>query len=407
MSKRCTAAVVLMTAVLIICQIFPVKAADDENLYALSAVLMDGETGRVLYGKEAYKGRPNASTTKVMTCILALELAKGDDYVQVSGNAASQPQTRLGMREGQQFYLEDLLYSLMLKSHNDSAVAIAEHIGGSVEGFAEKMNEKAKELGCKDTHFVTPNGLDGEDEGGIHHTTARDLALIMAYAIKNATFVHITQTRDYTFTDISGKKHYSVHNTNAFLDMETGVISGKTGFTGNAGYCYVCAVRQDERLFIVALLGCGWPGNKNYKWNDTKKLLSYGRENYQYVMLPELPQLPEIPVTEAAPGKEDPYPQKSDRSGYPPKQVMLKIHAVLSEKDREKRYLLKKTETITWETELPDKLPAPIQKNQKIGTPHAKLNGKELLSCLVTADDKIDRITYKWYVDKVFKDYFH
>ena len=407
MSKRRMAAVVLVTAVLIICQIFPVKAADDENLYALSAVLMDGENGRVLYGKEAYKGRPNASTTKVMTCILALELAKGDDYVQVSGNAASQPQTRLGMREGQQFYLEDLLYSLMLKSHNDSAVAIAEHIGGSVEGFAEKMNEKAKELGCKDTHFVTPNGLDGEDEGGIHHTTARDLALIMAYAIKNATFVHITQTRDYTFTDISGKKHYSVHNTNAFLDMETGVISGKTGFTGNAGYCYVCAVRQDERLFIVALLGCGWPGNKNYKWSDTKKLLSYGRENYQYVMLPELPQLPEIPVTEAAPGKEDPYPQKSDRSGYPPKQVMLKIHAVLSEKDREKRYLLKKTETITWETELPDKLPAPIQKNQKIGTLHAKLNGKKLLSCLVTADDKIDRITYKWYVDKVFKDYFH
>lgn len=401
------AAVVLVTAVLIICQIFPVKAADDENLYALSAVLMDGENGRVLYGKEAYKGRPNASNTKVMTCILALELAKGDDYVQVSENAASQPQTRLGMREGQQFYLEDLLYSLMLKSHNDSAVAIAEHIGGSVEGFAEKMNEKAKELGCKDTHFVTPNGLDGEDEGGIHHTTARDLALIMAYAIKNATFVHITQTRDYTFTDISGKKHYSVHNTNAFLDMETGVISGKTGFTGNAGYCYVCAVRQDERLFIVALLGCGWPGNKNYKWSDTKKLLSYGRENYQYVMLPELPQLPEIPVTEAAPGKEDPYPQKSDRSGYPPKQVMLKIHAVLSEKDREKRYLLKKTETITWETELPDKLPAPIQKNQKISTLHAKLNGKELLSCLVTADDKIDRITYKWYVDKVFKDYFH
>lgn len=407
MSKRRMAAVVLVTAVLIICQIFPVKAADDENLYALSAVLMDGENGRVLYGKEAYKGRPNASTTKVMTCILALELAKGDDYVQVSGNAASQPQTRLGMREGQQFYLEDLLYSLMLKSHNDSAVAIAEHIGGSVEGFAEKMNEKAKELGCKDTHFVTPNGLDGEDEGGIHHTTARDLALIMAYAIKNATFVHITQTRDYTFTDISGKKHYSVHNTNAFLDMETGVISGKTGFTGNAGYCYVCAVRQDERLFIVALLGCGWPGNKNYKWSDTKKLLSYGRENYQYVMLPELPQLPEIPVTEAAPGKEDPYPQKSDRSGYPPKQVMLKIHAVLSEKDRGKRYLLKKTETITWETELPDKLPAPIQKNQKISTLHAKLNGKELLSCLVTADDKIDRITYKWYVDKVFKDYFH
>lgn len=401
------AAVVLMTAVLVICQIFPVQAADEEKLYALSAVLMDGETGRVLYGKEAYKGRPNASTTKVMTCILALELAQGDDYVQVSRNAASQPQTRLGMREGQQFYLEDLLYSLMLKSHNDSAVAIAEHIGGSVERFAEKMNEKAKELGCTDTHFVTPNGLDGEDEGGIHHTTARDLALIMAYAIKNATFVHITQTRDYTFSDISGKEHYSVHNTNAFLDMETGVISGKTGFTGNAGYCYVCAVRQDERLFIVALLGCGWPGNKNYKWTDTKKLLSYGRKNYQYVMLPDLPQLPEIPVTGAAPEKEDPYPGKYSRFGYPSKQVTLKIRAALSEKDRGKRYLLKKTETITWETDLPDKITAPVQKDQKIGTLYAKLNGKKLLSCLVTAEDKISKITYKWYVDKVFKDYFH
>lgn len=401
------AAVVLMTAVLVICRIFPVQAAEEEKLYALSAVLMDGETGRVLYGKDAYKGRPNASTTKVMTCILALELAKGDDYVQVSRNAASQPQTRLGMREGQQFYLEDLLYSLMLKSHNDSAVAIAEHISGSVEKFAEKMNEKAKELGCTDTHFVTPNGLDGEDKGGVHHTTARDLALIMAYAIKNDTFVHITQTRDYTFSDISGKEHYSVHNTNVFLDMETGVISGKTGFTGNAGYCYVCAARQDERLFIVALLGCGWPGNKNYKWTDTKKLLAYGRTNYRYVILPDLPSLPEIPVTDAIPAKEGPYPGKSARSGYPQTQVMLKVHASLSQKEQEKRYLLKRTETITWETDLPDKVMAPVQKNQKIGTLHAKLNGKELLSCLVTAEEEIDRITYKWYVNKVFRDYFH
>lgn len=177
------AAVVLVTAVLIICQIFPVKAADDENLYALSAVLMDGENGRVLYGKSIQR-TAECQHNKGNDLYSCSGAGKGDDYVQVSGNAASQPQTRLGMREGQQFYLEDLLYSLMLKSHNDSAVAIAEHIGGSVEGFAEKMNEKAKELGCKDTHFVTPNGLDGEDEGGIHHTTARDLALIMAYAIK-------------------------------------------------------------------------------------------------------------------------------------------------------------------------------------------------------------------------------
>ena len=378
------------------------------NLYALSAVLMDGDSGQVLYEKEGYTARPNASTTKVMTCILALEKGSGDDYVMVSENAASQPEVKLNLKEGEQYYLEDLLYSLMLKSHNDTAVAIAEHIGGSVEKFALLMNEKAKSLGCTDTHFVTPNGLDAEDEGGVHHTTARDLALIMAYAIKNATFVHITQTRDYTFSDISGKEHYSVHNTNAFLDMETGVISGKTGFTGNAGYCYVCAVRQDEKLFIVALLGCGWPGNKNYKWSDTKKLLSYGRENYSYVLLPDLPDLPEITVTDAVPEENSPYPEKDKDSAYPEQlQRRLKVHASLPEKEQTKRYLLKKTETIIWETELPDKIAAPVRENQKIGTLHAMLNGKEIVSCSVTSNEKIGRITYKWYVNKIFQDYFH
>ena len=116
------------------------------NLYALSAVLMDGDSGRVLYEKEGETPRANASTTKVLTCILALENGKGDDYVQVSSNAAAQPDVRLGIQKGEQYYLEDLLYSLMLQSHNDAAVAIAEHIGGSVEGFAAMMNQKAKEM---------------------------------------------------------------------------------------------------------------------------------------------------------------------------------------------------------------------------------------------------------------------
>lgn len=220
----------------------------------------------------------------------------------------------------------------------------------------------------------------------------------MAYAVKNSTFVHITQTRDYTFSDVAGKKYYTVHNTNAFLDMETGVITGKTGFTGNAGYCYVCAARQDEKLFIVALLGCGWPGNKNYKWSDARKLLAYGRNNYRYAVLPELPRLPEIPVSDAVPDNRE----RGTGTG-----TLLKLHAAVSEKALVKRYLLKKTETITWETELPGKLEAPVRKNQRIGSLHAKLDGKEIFTCPVTAEDKIGRITYKWYVDKVFQDYFH
>ena len=169
---------------------------------------------------------------------------------------------------------------------------------------------------------------------------------------------------------------------------------------------FVEAIQSD-----IEWLGADWEGRLFFAsdyfdqmYEGAVKLIKKGKA---YVSDLSAEQIREYRGTLTEPGKEDPYPQKSDRSGYPPKQVMLKIHAVLSEKDREKRYLLKKTETITWETELPDKLPAPIQKNQKIGTLHAKLNGKELLSCLVTADDKIDRITYKWYVDKVFKDYFH
>ncbi len=254
----------------------PVSEGNPGSLYALSAVLMDGVSGRVLYEKDGDVPRPNASTTKVLTCILALENGAGDDYVMVSAKAAAQPDVQLGLEEGEQYYLEDLLYSLMLMSHNDTAVAIAEHIGGSVEGFAEMMNEKAEEIGCTDTYFITPNGLDAEDKNGKHHTTARDLALIMRYAIKkkNRTFLKITETREYTFSDLNKNRVFSLHNTNALLDMTEGVLSGKTGFTGDAGYCYVCACRQGENLLIISLLGCGWPNNKRISGKIPKSSLN-------------------------------------------------------------------------------------------------------------------------------------
>ena len=252
MRMKHIAAVIVVTAVLLFTQTYtsargaeykipqtvdmtPV-AEEPAELYALSAVLMDGESGRVLYEKDGERPLANASTTKVLTCIVALENSPGDDYVQVSQNAASQPEVKLGLQKGEQYYLEDLLYSLMLKSHNDTAVAIAEHCGGSVEGFARMLNRKAKQIGCKNTYFITPNGLDAEDENGKHHTTAKDLALIMRYAIKNETFLHIAQTRDYTFSEITGKRTFSVHNANAFLDMRDGVLAGKTGYTSQAGY---------------------------------------------------------------------------------------------------------------------------------------------------------------------------
>jgi D-alanyl-D-alanine carboxypeptidase (penicillin-binding protein 5/6) len=255
----------------------------ESDLYAKACALTDGDSGRLLYGKSADTALPNASTTKILTCILALEACSTDEVVTFSAEAAAQPKVHLGVKAGDQFYLGDLLYGLMLESYNDCAWAIAEHVAGSVEAFAEQMNEKASELGCTDTHFVTPNGLDDEDEGGEHHTTAADLCRIMRYCAwespASETFLSLTQTRSYSFNSLDGTG-YAVSNKNAFLDMMDGAITGKTGYTSKAGYCYVAALEDGGRRFVIALLACGWPNNRTWRWSDAKTLFSYGMENY-------------------------------------------------------------------------------------------------------------------------------
>ena len=404
------AAVIVVTAVLLFTQTYtsargaeykipqtvdmtPV-AEEPAELYALSAVLMDGESGRVLYEKDGERPLANASTTKVLTCIVALENSPGDDYVQVSQNAASQPEVKLGLQKGEQYYLEDLLYSLMLKSHNDTAVAIAEHCGGTVEGFARMLNRKAKQIGCKDTYFITPNGLDAQDENGKHHTTAEDLALIMRYAIKNKTFLHISQTRDYTFSEITGKRTFSVHNANALLDMMDGVLAGKTGYTSQAGYCYVCA--WEGKTFVVSLLGCGWPNHKTYKWSDTKKLLSYGAYNYDYETYWQEPHTSKILVTDGV--------ENMQNIG---EKVYLRGKCSVTSEDREKEILLKKGEAVTCKTEIPQKVSAPVLKGEKLGRIAYYLDGKLIASYPVYAERSVEKISFKWYTEKVFHDFFH
>ena len=369
---------------------------EPSELHALSAVLMDGDSGRVLYEKDGKIPLANASTTKVLTCIVALESSPGDDYVQVSQNAASQPEVKLGLQKGEQYYLEDLLYSLMLKSHNDTAIAIAEHCGVTVEGFARMLNRKAKQIGCKDTCFITPNGLDAQDENGKHHTTAEDLALIMRYAIKNKTFLHISQTRDYTFSEITGKRTFSVHNANALLDMMDGVLAGKTGYTSQAGYCYVCAWEEEGKTFVVSLLGCGWPNHKTYKWSDTKKLLSYGAYNYDYETYWQEPHTSKILVTDGV--------ENMQNIG---EKVYLRGKCSVTSEDREKEILLKKGEAVTCKTEIPQKVSAPVLKGEKLGRIAYYLDGKLIDSYPVYAERSVEKISFKWYTEKVFHDFFH
>ena len=373
---------------------------DELGLYAQSAVLMDAKTGRILYGKNEGVARPMASTTKIMTCIIALEYGNLSDTVTASQNAAAQPKVHLGVYKGQTFRLEDLLYSLMLESHNDAAVMIAEHVGGSVEGFAALMNQKARDLGCSDTYFITPNGLDAsrEENGQMkeHSTTAADLARIMNYCSgtspKKEEFLKITGTQSYYFTDQEGKRSYNCQNHNALLTMMSGAFSGKTGFTGGAGYSYVGALEDGGREFTIALLGCGWPPHKTYKWSDARKLFGYGMEHYQYREVYQEKTFPEIPVENGVPC-----------SGNPGDPVV--VHAGLNLKEEEKslKLLMAEDEEVTVSEELPDTLEAPLKKGQTVGTVTYRLQGETVKTFPVYLTEDVEKITFRWCLDHVIQ----
>ncbi len=367
------------------------------GLHAESAVLMDGDSGRILYGKQADQVRPMASTTKIMTCILALENGNLSDICTVSRRASGQPKVHLGAAAGSQIRLNDLLYSLMLESHNDSAVAIAEHIAGSVEAFAEMMNQKARDLGCADTWFVTPNGLDASvtmEDGTVraHSTTAADLARIMRYCIQESpvkeSFLEITRTPSRQFQDVSGKFSFSCSNHNALLHMVEGAVSGKTGFTSGAGYSYVGAVEDEGRIFIIALLGCGWPPHKTYKWEDARSLLHYGADHFQYKNIYQTPELGELQVDGAVPGEET---------------VKLVTRACGEEKYR---FLLGEHEEVELVTELPAAVSAPVKAGEILGTLRYELDGEILCLEPVYAAEEIRKADVFYYLSYMKEKFF-
>lgn len=391
------------------------KIQEPTEVYAQSAVLMDADSGRILFEKEGKKERAMASTTKIMTCILALEEGNLDQEVAVSEQAASQPKVKLGMCAGDCFSLRDLLYSLMLESHNDSAVAIAETVGGSVEAFADMMNAKAEKIGCMQTHFVTPNGLDEEDEEGSHHTTAEELAKIMKYCTMDSTkkeaFLEITQTENYSFTDRSGKKQFSCQNHNAFLQMMKGAISGKTGFTAEAGYCYVGALESEGRTFIVALLACGWPNHKSYKWADTKKLMTYGMESYHFQQIEVLGDYGKIYVEEGVPEKGKLQgscslkliPDRKSAEG------MMKEIFRLEENEAGEgqvyRILLRDDEAIQMKKSIKKYITAPVEKGTEVGTLQLFLENEKIGSCKLITADEAQKRDFCWCLKKIVEYY--
>jgi D-alanyl-D-alanine carboxypeptidase (penicillin-binding protein 5/6) len=251
--------------------------APDQDLTARAAVLMDARTGKILYQKDAELRLPPASTTKVITTILTLESGRNlKQTLAVSREATRVPASKLYLRPGQSVTIEELLYGIMLASANDASMVLAEGIAGSVERFTELMTKKAHQIGATNSNFTNPHGLTAPD----HYSTAKDLAILFRYAMKNTIFREIVQTKfsSVNTTAVVRKKtvprRISVRNHNRLLWNFDGALGGKTGYTHAAQKCFVGAVQRNGATIIVAILGA------RDLWNDTKRLLEYGFDHY-------------------------------------------------------------------------------------------------------------------------------
>ena len=252
---------------------------DEISLDSRIALIYDRASGRILYEKNGNKQTPMASTTKIMTAIVVLENANLTDVVTISSKAAGIGGSRLGLKKNDKITVNDLLYGLMLRSGNDAAIALAIHVGGSVEGFAEMMNNKAKELGLVNSHFIVPHGLDNDG----HYTTAYELAKMADYALNIDKFKEIVSTKNTTIY-INGYAK-AINNTNQLLGSVSGVYGVKTGFTNGAGRCLVTACKRDDLDVITVIIGAN---TTKQRTSDTIKLIQYAYNNFEIVNIKEI-----------------------------------------------------------------------------------------------------------------------
>ena len=270
--------------------------ADSDNLktYCPSCILIEANTGKILYEKNSNDVRFPASTTKIMTAILTVENCNLDDVATVSHNAVySIPYdyTHASLKEGEELTIEQLLYALMIPSANDAAIVLAEHISGSVEEFAKLMNKRAEELGCKNTHFVNPNGIHSKD----HTSTSYDLALMGKFAMQNSIIRKIVSTTQFTLpaTNKYSKTDRIFNNSNDLLNTYSryyyeGTTGVKTGYTGEAGNCIIASAKKNDFEVILVVLG-GESTNTglSQRYLDCKTLFNYAFNNYSLKTLNE------------------------------------------------------------------------------------------------------------------------
>lgn len=339
---------------------------------AESAVLIDSKTGRILYSYNHDLKRPMASTTKIMTALLAIEYGDLDSIVKIKESAVGVEGSSIYLRKDEEISLRDLIYGLMLRSGNDAAVAIAEHISGSVDKFVELMNKRAKEIGAVNTNFVNPHGLHDPN----HYSTAYDMALITREAMKNDFFKEVSKTKTW-IANREINQYFT--NKNDVLRKYKGGDGVKTGYTKVAGRCLVASATRDEVQLIAVVINDGnW-------FNDCYSLLDYGFENYRPTLLLSKSQfLKKIRILEGT-------------SEYLNVLCNEDLIIPLSEEEREKVKIV---------LNIPDTLNSPISKGQKLGNIQVFLEGKLLYTLDANSSFEIKKLKPKTNFIKFLKNIF-
>ena len=353
-------------AILSVCLCFPVSIyAQDRSsdISARCAYAYIPEIDAVVFEKNADIRRPMASTTKIMTAVVVLENTELDDTVIVPREAVGIEGSSVYLRKNDEFTVQDLLYALLLQSANDAAAALAISVGGSIEGFAEMMNEKARELSLQDTHFTNPHGLDNEE----HYTTAKDLARLSAYALSNQDFKNIVSTHKKTFSSLDGECVRTVVNHNKMLLLYEGATGVKTGFTKKSGRCLVSSAEKDGMTVIAVTLDA--PSD----WQDHRLLLDMSYSEYEKRVFANESEFEiSLPVINGE-----------------------KRSLLCANRDELSAIVKKSQEEAIHSLDLPHTLLAPINQGDILGYIHYKIDGEIVSSSPIIAKETIKEIKYK------------
>lgn len=372
--KKISTILVCFVLLFYIVGISPALAAESIDINAKGVVLMEMTSKRVLYQKNAHVKLPMASTTKIMTALVAIENGNLTDVITVPPEASGVEGSSIWLSAGEKHTMEDLLYGLMLSSGNDAAVTIAIHIGGSVEGFAEMMNAKAKEIGAEDTNFVTPHGLHDKN----HYTTAYDLGLISAVAMENPEFAKIVNTRNKTIPWEGSTWDRSLRNKNKIIWQYDGGNGIKTGYTSNAGRCLVSAANREDMQLVGVVLNC--PD----MFEDSKKMLSYGFDAYDMTTIFDHNQsFGRIPVEGAI---------------VPDVEFVADASVTMPLTNKEK-------ETVQTEVNLKESLVAPVTAGEEIGEVNIFVGGSLVATAKLKATQDVVKNSLQYNLKKIINNW--